>query len=83
MTEEQRKELYEAIEWDEKKAIIDAIDIPKDTVTMEIEAALKSGSFRLRTNPHGDVRDVVTILFNGFNSSFYNRPDSYTANLSS
>lgn len=82
MTEEQRKELYEAIEWDEKKAIIDAIDIPKDTVTMEIEAALKSGSFRLRTNPHGDVRDVVTILFNGFNSSFYNRPDSYTANLS-
>lgn len=82
MTEEQRMELYEAIEWDEKQAIIDAIDIPKDAVTMEIEAALKSGSFRLRRNPHGDVQDVVTVLFNGFNSAFHNRPDSYTADIS-
>lgn len=82
MTEEQRQELYEAIEWDEQQAVLDSIDIPKDTITMEIETTLKSGSFRLRRNPHGDVRDVVTVLFNGFNSAFYNRPDSYLANLS-
>lgn len=82
MTDEQRQELYDAIEWDEKQAVQASIDIPKDTVTMEIEAALKSGSFRLRSDPHGNARDVVTFLFNGFNSAFFNRPDSFLANLS-
>lgn len=82
MTEEQRQELFDAIEWDEQQAIMESIDLPRDTITMEVNASLKSGSFRLRKNPHGDVKDVVTLLFNGFTSTFHNRPDSYLANVS-
>lgn len=82
ITEEQRQELYDAIEWDEQQAVTDMVDIPKDTITMEIEATLKTGSFKLRRNPHGTPEDIVQILFNGLSSSFWNRPDSYLANVS-
>lgn len=82
ITEEQRQELYDAIEWDEKQAVADAIEVPRDTVTMEVEATLKTGSFKLRRNPHNGAEDIVMILFNGFSSTFFNRPDSYLANVS-
>lgn len=82
ITEEQRQELYEAIEWDEKQAVVDSIDVPKDSVTMEVEATLKTGSFVLRRNPHGARQDIVKLLFNGFSSSFFNRPDSHLLNVS-
>ncbi|KAF5093513.1 hypothetical protein D0Z00_004029 [Geotrichum galactomycetum] len=82
ITDEQRQELYDAIEWDEKQVVVDSIDVPRDTVTLEVEATLKTGSFKLRRNPHNDPEDIVQILFTGLSSSFYNRPDSYLANVS-
>lgn len=82
ITEEQRQELYDAIEWDEKDVITDSIEIPKDTITLEIETTLKTGSFTLRRNPHAHSEDIVQLLFKGFSSSFYGRPDSYLTNLS-
>lgn len=82
ITDEQRQELYDAIEWDEKQVITDSIDVPRDTVTLEVEATLKTGSFKLRRNPHNNPEDIVQILFTGLSSSFYNRPDSYLANVS-
>lgn len=82
ITEEQRQELYDAIEWDEKQAVTDAIDVPRDTVTMEVEATLKTGSFKLRRTPHNNPEDIVQLLFNGFSSTFFNRPDSFLVNMS-
>lgn len=82
ITEEQEKEFYDAIEWDEKQASIDSIEGSREAVTLQIEAILKAGSFTLRRDPHGITEDVVQILFNGFKSSFYNRADSFLANMS-
>lgn len=82
ITDEQRQELYDAIEWDEKQAVTDSIDVPRDMVTLEVEATLKTGSFKLRQNPHNNPEDIVQILFTGLSSSFYNRPDSYLVNVS-
>lgn len=48
MTEEQRQELYEAIDWDEKAALADAVDSPRDAVKLQVDASLSTGSFTLR-----------------------------------
>ncbi|KAG2186183.1 hypothetical protein INT43_002621 [Umbelopsis isabellina] len=65
VTEEQRQELYEAIDWDEEKATVAmSVDMPKDTMKAQIHVKLKRGSFALGSSPqkkHGD--DLVTLVF--------------------
>jgi vacuolar protein sorting-associated protein 13A/C len=82
MTDEQKKELYDAIEWDEKSALESAIDIPRDRVTLEVGTSLRTGSFRLKVDPHGKNKDLAVLSFSGFNANFYQRPDSFLANFS-
>ena len=52
MSEEQRKELYNVIDWDEKKAISSAVDAPRDVVKAQVEMSLRTGSFTLKRDPH-------------------------------
>lgn len=82
MTDEQKKELYEAIEWDEKSALESTIDIPRDRVILEVGTSLRTGSFRLKVDPHGKNKDLAVLSFSGFNANFYQRPDSFLANFS-
>ncbi|KAL7273138.1 Vacuolar protein sorting-associated protein 13 [Rhizina undulata] len=82
MTEQQRKELYEAIDWDEKQAITETIDLPRETVKMQIEASLKTGSFTLKRDPHGQGAAILSLLFDTFKSKFLQRPDSFYGELS-
>lgn len=82
MTEEQRKELYEAIDWDEKAALAADIDLPRDTVKMQIETSLSTGSFTLKKNPHGKATDLLSLHFDVFKAKGLKRPDSFLANLS-
>jgi vacuolar protein sorting-associated protein 13A/C len=82
ITEEQRKELYEVIEWDEKTALAAEIDVPRDTIKLQIEASLSTGSFTLKQNPHGQTRDLVSLHFDVFRAKGLKRPDSFLADLS-
>jgi vacuolar protein sorting-associated protein 13A/C len=82
MTEEQRKELYEAIDWDEQKAITEAIDLPRDTVKMEVQTSLKTGSFTLKREPHGTNKEVLSLLFDTFKAKVLQRPDSIFGDMS-
>lgn len=82
ITEEQRKELYEAIDWDEKTALAAEVDVPRDTVKMEIEASLSTGSFTLKQSPHGNTRDLISLHFDLFKAKGRKRPDSFLADLS-
>ncbi|KAK7755824.1 Vacuolar protein sorting-associated protein 13 [Diatrype stigma] len=82
ITEEQRKELYEAIDWDEKAALTNAVDTPRDAVKMEINAALRTGSFTLRQSPHGSRTDLLSLHFDLFKAKALQRPDSILADLS-
>ncbi|KAI8968041.1 hypothetical protein BDF20DRAFT_917267 [Mycotypha africana] len=70
MTEEQRKELFNAIGYDEDKAqIAAAVDVPANTVKFALKAKLKRGSFTLTHNVKekteteliGLVFDVVSL----------------------
>jgi vacuolar protein sorting-associated protein 13A/C len=82
ITEEQRKELYEVIDWDEKTALAAEVDLPRDTVKMQIETSLSTGSFTLKQNPHGNSRDLISIHFDVFKAKGLKRPDSFLADLS-
>ena len=82
MTDQQRKELYEAIDWDEKKAIAESIDLPRDSVKLQIEASLKTGSFTLKRDPHGDGTEILALLFDTFKSRVLQRPDSFFGEVS-
>ncbi|KAI1084297.1 vacuolar protein sorting-associated protein 13 [Whalleya microplaca] len=82
MTEEQRKELYEAIDWDEKTALTEAVDAPRDTIKMEVDASLSTGSFTLRKSPHGAKTDLLSLHFDVFKAKALKRLDSVLADIS-
>ncbi|TVY40931.1 Vacuolar protein sorting-associated protein [Lachnellula occidentalis] len=82
MTEEQRKELYDAIDWDEKNALAESVDLPKDTVKMQVDASLNTGSFTLKRDPHDNVVEVLSLFFDGFRAKFLQRPESFLADIS-
>ncbi|KAK0724982.1 hypothetical protein B0H67DRAFT_480247 [Lasiosphaeris hirsuta] len=82
ITEEQRKELYEVIDWDEKAALAAEVDVPRDTVKMQIETSLSTGSFTLKQDPHGDTKDLISLHFDVFRAKGLKRPDSFLADLS-
>ncbi|KJZ79741.1 hypothetical protein HIM_01210 [Hirsutella minnesotensis 3608] len=82
MTEEQRKELYDMIDWDEKTALAEAVDVPREAINLCVEASLSTGSFTLRQGPHGKPRDLLSLHFDVFRAKALQRKDSLLANVS-
>lgn len=82
MTEEQRRELYSVIEYDEKTALADVIDLPRDSVKIQVDASLTAGSFTLKQGASGTLKDLLSLHFDVFRASALVRPDSYLADIS-
>ncbi|KAI9761476.1 MAG: hypothetical protein M4579_000986 [Chaenotheca gracillima] len=82
MNDQQRKELYEAIDWDEKNALAESVDLPRESIKLQLEASLKTGSFALKRDPHGKATEVLSLLFDDFKAKIVQRPDSFLADLS-
>ncbi|GAA5849449.1 hypothetical protein JCM5353_001982 [Sporobolomyces roseus] len=81
LNDEQRKELYKAIDWDEKDAVTSAIDYPKDTLMYRARIKLETGSFTLRTDPHGSSRDLIALNFDDFRFDLGKRVETIEATL--
>ena len=81
MTEEQRQELYNAIDWDEKKAITESVDLPREWVKFQVNWSLRAGSFTLLQDPHGAANEVMKLVFDNFRAKALQRPDSYLLDL--
>ncbi|KAG8530898.1 uncharacterized protein KY384_004255 [Bacidia gigantensis] len=82
MSEEQRQELYSAIDWDDKKAITESVDVPRESVKLQVESALKTGSFTLKREPHGQATEILALMFDNFQAKALQRPDSFLADVS-
>lgn len=82
MTEEQRKELYDMIDWDEKAALAESVDVPREAVNMCIEASLSTGSFTLKKSPHHNTMDLLSLHFDVFKAKALQRKDSVLASVS-
>ncbi|CRK28474.1 hypothetical protein BN1723_003552 [Verticillium longisporum] len=74
ITEEQKKELYDAIDWDEKTALAESVDVPRDSVKMQVEASLSTGSFTLKKNHNGKLKDLISLHFDVFKAKALQRP---------
>lgn len=81
MTDEQRKELYEAFDYDEKQAVAASFETPKDALKMRVTAKLNTGSFALKTSPHGNTKDVISLVYSQLGAEFVQRPDNFEATL--
>ena len=82
MTEDERKELYKAIDWDEKKAISEAVDVPPESIKLQVESSLRTGSFTLKRDPQGSAHEVLSMVFDQFQAKALTRPDSMLADIS-
>ncbi|KAJ5183662.1 hypothetical protein N7492_001278 [Penicillium capsulatum] len=81
MTEEQRQELYNAIDWDEKKALADSVEVPREWVKLQVNWSLRAGSFTLKQDPHGAANEVMKLVFDNFRAKALQRPDSYLLDI--
>lgn len=77
MTEEQRQELYNAIDWDEKKAISESVDVPREWVKFQVHSGLRAGSLTLKRDPHGKANEIMKLVFDDFRANALQRPDSF------
>ncbi|PPQ64275.1 hypothetical protein CVT24_008413 [Panaeolus cyanescens] len=82
MTDEQRKQLYDILDYDEKSALVEALQVPRDSLKTRIIAKLNRGSFALKTDPHGEAKEVMSIVFDIFRASFIQRPDNFETSIS-
>jgi len=76
MTEQQRKELYDVLDYDEKAAIAESFELPKDALKSRIQAELKRGSFALKTDPHGVAKEIIGVVFDEFQATGIQRRDN-------
>lgn len=81
MSDEQRKELYSAINFDEKQSLADDIDRPKEYVKMQVELSLRTGSFTLKRDPHNSKTEILKLLFDNFRTELVQRTDSMQLDL--
>lgn len=78
LTDEQRKALYETIDYDENLAL-NAIDIPRDRNTNEIFITVKKAGISLK--PHKHASNLAEVVVEGCTTQFYQRTDSFLANF--
>lgn len=83
MTEEQRRELYDVLDYDEKSAVVESLAAPRESQKARIAAKLNKGSFALKTHARGEAsKDVISIVFDVFQANVIQRSDNLEASVS-
>lgn len=77
LTDEQRKALYDTIDYDENQDINSAIDIPRDRNTMEIYVTVRKAGISLK--PVKNQLALAQVVVEGCTTQFFQRKDSYLA----
>ncbi|TFK57082.1 DUF1162-domain-containing protein [Heliocybe sulcata] len=82
MTEEQRKELYDVLDYDEKAALVESFQPSRDALKAHVDARLQRGSFALKMDPHGSAVDIISVVFDNFKADVLQRPDNLETSIS-
>ncbi|KAH3685434.1 hypothetical protein WICPIJ_003592 [Wickerhamomyces pijperi] len=80
ITDEQRDEFFNVIEYDESKALVETVQIPRDRVSFELSAKLKRGGFTVRTG--SDRKNLAEVVFDDCSFKHFQRPDSSLSQFS-
>ncbi|KAF8938290.1 hypothetical protein BGZ58_001218 [Dissophora ornata] len=81
LTDEQKQQLYDVIEYDEKAALQANLEEAKDTILIAIDAKLRTGSFALKNDPHGANKTIFSIVFDTFVAKILQRTDNFEAGI--
>ncbi|WVQ82769.1 hypothetical protein IAT38_004901 [Cryptococcus sp. DSM 104549] len=82
MSEEEKKEIDDIIDYDATAAASDTIDsTPRDFMKARVSAKLNKGSFALRTEPHGKNSDIIALVFDSFSADAVQLTDSVTGKI--
>lgn len=81
MTDEQRQELYNAIEYDEDTAAVTtAVDFPVETMKLSLKTTLNKGSFMLKRHPHNAKPTVLgSLVFDMVTTNFVQYMEGFKA----
>ncbi|CEP60565.1 membrane morphogenesis protein VPS13 LALA0_S01e13828g [Lachancea lanzarotensis] len=79
MSTEQRQELYDAIEYDEKETGPDILDVPRERIVTKITCALHRGSLSIIDRKNG-VK-IGEVIFENSQTEFSQRSDSFLASF--
>lgn len=82
MNDQRKKELYDALDYDEKASASIAFEPPKDSLKARIRAKLKKGSLSLRSGQVQSAKDVMSIVFEDLRLKAVQRPTSLDAIVS-
>ncbi|PWZ02331.1 hypothetical protein BCV70DRAFT_172197 [Testicularia cyperi] len=80
LNEQQRKELYDAIEWDEEASaasLAQSVDAPRDAMQMRLVTKLKTGSLALKDHARGS--DILSLVFYSLQADVIQRHDNLEA----
>jgi vacuolar protein sorting-associated protein 13A/C len=82
MTDEQRKQLYDVLDFNEKSILAESLQAPRDSLKARVAAKLNKGSFTLKTDPHGTPEGIISVVFDVFQANVLQRPDNFEASVS-
>ena len=82
ITNEQRKQLYEVLDYDEKAALAESFEAPRDSLKALVSLRLRRGSMALVSEPHGKTINIMSVVFDIFQAKFIQRPDNFEVSMS-
>ncbi|KIM32678.1 hypothetical protein M408DRAFT_326439 [Serendipita vermifera MAFF 305830] len=82
MNDQRKKELFDALDYDEKASTAVAFEPPKDSLKARIKAKLQKGSLSLRSGPVASATDVTSIVFEDLCLKAVQRPTNFDAIVS-
>lgn len=81
MSEQQKKELDDIIDYDAAAAEANIGSTPKDFMKARVSAKLQKGSFVLRTDPHGKSSDIIALVFDSFSADALQLTESVSGKI--
>jgi vacuolar protein sorting-associated protein 13A/C len=80
MTDEQQKQLYDAIDFRQDSVDNVSGELPPDALKLRIAAQLDRGSLTLKAKPHGAKGvDIMSMVFDQFKANIIQRPNNMEA----
>ena len=79
MNDQRRKELYDALDYDERATVAASFEPAKDSLKVRATAKLNKGSLTLLMDPHGRKKEVVGLVFENLRADAIQRPTNLEA----
>lgn len=82
LTDEQKKGLYDILDYDEKAELAESFEASKEAVSAKVKMHLNQGSFQLKKSSQAGSSDIVSLVFDSFDLGGVQHPDNFEVSVS-